>query len=176
MRRGSGSGSAGERLQRQSDVLEGGAGGRARRGWTCRATARGRREQDYAGDGVEVVFDAELSRGLKALAQRHGSTLYMTLLAGWAALLARLSGQDEVVIGSPVAGRARAETEPLIGFFVNTLAMRLKVGRDVDGVGAAAADAGAGARGAGARGPAVRAGGGGRCSRRAASRTRRSSR
>ena len=44
----------------------------------------------------------------------------MTLLAGWAALLARLSGQDDVVIGTPVANRGRAEIEPLIGFFVNT--------------------------------------------------------
>ena len=63
--------------------------------------------------------------GLKALSQRHGTTLFMTLLAGWAALLARLSGQDDVVIGTPVANRGRAEVEPLIGFFVNSLALRL---------------------------------------------------
>ena len=49
----------------------------------------------------------------------------MTLLAGWAALLVRLTGQDEVVIGTPIANRTRAEVEPLIGFFVNTLALRL---------------------------------------------------
>ncbi|HZD08761.1 MAG TPA: condensation domain-containing protein, partial [Candidatus Limnocylindrales bacterium] len=54
-----------------------------------------------------------------------GTTLYMTLLAGWAILLARLSGQQDVVIGSPVANRGRAEIENLIGFFVNTLALRL---------------------------------------------------
>jgi arthrofactin-type cyclic lipopeptide synthetase C len=49
----------------------------------------------------------------------------MTLLAGWATLLSRLAGQEEVVIGAPVANRTRAEVEPLIGFFVNTLALRL---------------------------------------------------
>ena len=51
----------------------------------------------------------------------------MTLLAGWAALLARLSGQQDVVIGTPVANRGRSEIEGLIGFFVNTLALRLDV-------------------------------------------------
>ena len=66
-----------------------------------------------------------LSRRLKALSRRHGVTLYMTLLAGWAALLSRLSGQDEMVIGSPSANRGRAELEGLIGFFVNTLALRV---------------------------------------------------
>ena len=49
----------------------------------------------------------------------------MTLLSGWAAVLSRLSGQQEVVIGTPVANRRRAETEGLIGFFVNTLALRI---------------------------------------------------
>ena len=59
------------------------------------------------------------------MGRRHGTTLYMTLLAGWAVLLSRLSGQQDVVIGSPVANRGRAEIENLIGFFVNTLALRL---------------------------------------------------
>ena len=52
---------------------------------------------------VRVELDAELARGLKALSQRHGATLFMTLAAGWAAVLSRLSGQPEVVIGTPVA-------------------------------------------------------------------------
>jgi amino acid adenylation domain-containing protein len=85
-------------------------------------------QQDYAGDAVELVLDAALTSQLKALSQRHGVTLYMTLLASWAAVLARLSNQTEVVIGSPVAGRNRAEIEPLIGFFVNTLALRIDLG------------------------------------------------
>jgi amino acid adenylation domain-containing protein/FkbH-like protein len=83
--------------------------------------------QDYAGTAVAVRLDGRLSQALKALSLRHGLTLQMTLLAGWAALLSRLSGQAEVVIGSPVANRSRAEIEGLIGFFVNTVALRLDV-------------------------------------------------
>src|SRR5262249_47215787 len=63
--------------------------------------------------------------GLKELSKRCGVTLFMTLLGGWAALLARLSGQQDIVIGTPVANRGRIEIEELIGFFVNTLALRL---------------------------------------------------
>ncbi|WP_143169344.1 non-ribosomal peptide synthetase, partial [Vibrio quintilis] len=89
-------------------------------------TDRPRPEQrDYIGDNVAVTLDADLTAGLKALSQRHGCTLYMTLLAGWAALMSRLSGQEEVVIGSPVAGRTRKEAEGLIGMFVNTQALRV---------------------------------------------------
>ena len=82
-------------------------------------------QQDYAGSSVAVVLDERLSAGLKALGQRHGVTLYMTLMSAWAMLLSRLSGQAEVVIGSPVANRTRAEIEGLIGMFVNTLALRI---------------------------------------------------
>ena len=57
-------------------------------------------QQDYAGAQVGVELDEELTRKLKELSQRHGVTLYMTLLAGWAALLGRLSGQEEVVVGT----------------------------------------------------------------------------
>ncbi|WP_095118443.1 non-ribosomal peptide synthase/polyketide synthase [Pseudomonas sp. Irchel s3f10] len=82
-------------------------------------------QQDYAGSTVDVVLDERLSAGLKALAQRHGVTMYMLMLSAWASLLSRLSGQAEVVIGSPVANRTRAEIEGLIGMFVNTLALRI---------------------------------------------------
>ena len=85
-------------------------------------------QQDYSGARVALVLDAELTRSLKQLSQRHGATLFMTVLAAWAAVLSRLSGQEEVVIGTPVANRGRAETEGLIGFFVNTLALRIKLG------------------------------------------------
>ncbi|HST58986.1 MAG TPA: AMP-binding protein, partial [Longimicrobium sp.] len=81
--------------------------------------------QDFAGRGVGFELDAELSAGLKALSHRHGSTLYMTILAAWAVVLSRLSGQEDVVIGTPTAGRSRWEIEGLIGFFVNTLVLRL---------------------------------------------------
>ncbi|WP_052022625.1 non-ribosomal peptide synthase/polyketide synthase [Ralstonia solanacearum] len=83
--------------------------------------------QDYAGAHCPVVLDAALSSRLGALSQRHGVTLYMTLMAAWATLLSRLSGQHDLVIGSPTAGRTRSETEHLIGFFVNTLALRYQL-------------------------------------------------
>ncbi|UQV46661.1 amino acid adenylation domain-containing protein [Janthinobacterium lividum] len=84
-------------------------------------------QQDYVGARLELALEGSLVQQLKQLSQRHGVTLYMTLLAGWAALLARLAGQDEVVVGTPVAGRSHAELEPLIGLFVNTLALRIDV-------------------------------------------------
>ncbi|MGN6381061.1 MAG: amino acid adenylation domain-containing protein [Dyella sp.] len=82
-------------------------------------------EQDYAGDIVPLVVDEALTRSLKALGQRYGTTPYMTFLAGWVALLSRLSGQDDLVVGTPTANRGRGEIEGLIGFFVNTLALRV---------------------------------------------------
>jgi amino acid adenylation domain-containing protein len=83
--------------------------------------------QDHAGARLPLALDAELTAGLKELSRRHGTTLFMTLLAGWAAVLARLSGQDEVVVGTPTANRGRKEIEGLIGFFVNTLALRVEL-------------------------------------------------
>ncbi|WP_051319008.1 non-ribosomal peptide synthetase [Chitinimonas koreensis] len=87
-------------------------------------------EQDYRGGTVKLRFDAGLTAGLKALSLAQGSTLFMTLLAGWAVVLARLSGQSDLVIGTPTANRRRAELEGLIGFFVNTLALRLDLAGD----------------------------------------------
>jgi non-ribosomal peptide synthetase component F len=84
-------------------------------------------QQDYKGGGVPVVLDEELTARVKELSARHGTTLYMTLLAAWAVLLSRLSGQQDVVIGSPTANRGQTEIENLIGFFVNTLVVRVDV-------------------------------------------------
>jgi amino acid adenylation domain-containing protein len=81
--------------------------------------------KDYAGESVEILLDAPLSAQVKALAREQGTTVFNVVLAAWAALAGRLSGQDEVVIGTPVANRTRSEVEPLIGFFVNTLALRI---------------------------------------------------
>ncbi|MFD0201595.1 MULTISPECIES: non-ribosomal peptide synthetase [Saccharothrix] len=67
---------------------------------------------------------------LEELARAHGVTVFMVLLAGFAARLGRLAGQDEVVVGTPVAGRSHPDLEGLIGFFVNTLALRTHVGGD----------------------------------------------
>ena len=83
--------------------------------------------QDYAGSFVACTLDADLTASLKALSQRHGVTLFMTLLASWATLLARLSGQEEVVIGTPHANRSRGELEGMIGFFVNMMALRVNL-------------------------------------------------
>ncbi|MGO1072601.1 amino acid adenylation domain-containing protein [Lysobacter sp. CA199] len=77
-------------------------------------------------------LDAELTRRLKRLSQAHGATLFMTLAAAWATVLARLSGQDDLVIGTPSANRGRREIEPLIGFFVNTLALRIDLSGEPD--------------------------------------------
>ena len=83
--------------------------------------------QDYRGANIAVELDAALGQGLRALGQRHGTTLYMTLLAAWAVVLGRLAGQEQVVIGSSHAGRNRVEVEPLIGFFVNTQALKIDI-------------------------------------------------
>jgi non-ribosomal peptide synthetase component F len=80
---------------------------------------------DHRGASLGFELDAEMTARVKALTRRHGSTLFITLLTAWGALLARLSGQNDVVVGTPVANRLRPELEPLIGFFVNTLALRL---------------------------------------------------
>ena len=76
---------------------------------------------------MPLVLNESLSEGLRQLSQRHGTTLFMTLYSAFAVLLSRLSGQDDVVIGTPVANRPRVELEELIGFFVNTLALRCRV-------------------------------------------------
>ena len=82
-------------------------------------------EQDFSGSRISVELDEGLTSGLKALSQRHGLTLFMTVLAGWALVLSRLSSQEDLVIGVPSANRGRLEIEGLIGFFVNTLALRM---------------------------------------------------
>ncbi|MFB1479128.1 non-ribosomal peptide synthase/polyketide synthase, partial [Corallococcus sp. RDP092CA] len=86
--------------------------------------------QTYRGATVPVKVGAELSRALGALAKQEGVTPYMLLLAAFQVLLSRYSGQDDVSVGSPIAGRTRAETEGLIGFFVNTLVLRTKLSGD----------------------------------------------
>jgi len=84
-------------------------------------------EQSFRGAKQTIEIDAPVLEELKALGRREGSTLFMTLLAAFNVLLSRYSGQDDVVVGSPVAGRTRPELEGLIGFFVNTLVLRTKM-------------------------------------------------
>ncbi|PYP82153.1 MAG: non-ribosomal peptide synthetase [Blastocatellia bacterium AA13] len=82
----------------------------------------------YRGASEKFQLSEELSSRLKQSSQREGITLFMSLLAGLQALLARYSGQDDIAVGTPIAGRNRREIEGLIGFFVNTLVMRVNVG------------------------------------------------
>jgi amino acid adenylation domain-containing protein len=82
--------------------------------------------------GASHVFAVpdDAARALRALGRREGATPFMVLLAGFQLLLARYAGQDDVVVGTPIAGRNRQETERLIGFFVNTLALRTELWDD----------------------------------------------
>ena len=71
-----------------------------------------------------------LSQKLNALSVNAGSTLFMTLLAAFATLLYRYAGQEDILVGTPIANRQRKEIEPLIGFFVNTLVLRLDLSQN----------------------------------------------
>jgi amino acid adenylation domain-containing protein len=84
----------------------------------------------FDGDLRDIVLPKALVESMRALGQRHGASLYMTLLAGWQALLHRYSGQDDIIVGSPTAGRSREETEGLIGYFANALVMRTSFAGD----------------------------------------------
>ncbi len=83
-----------------------------------------------SGRGAAHPFAVDAASGLDRLSRRSGVTLFMTLLAGFAALLRRYTGADDLVVGSPIAGRTRLETEPLIGLFVNTLVLRADLAGD----------------------------------------------
>lgn len=80
--------------------------------------------QSYQGAHSSFVLPAELTEALKTLSRQEQATLFMTLLAGFKALLYRYTHQTDLVIGFPVAGRTRSDIEELIGFFVNTLVLR----------------------------------------------------
>ncbi|WP_277714781.1 non-ribosomal peptide synthetase [Bacillus atrophaeus] len=82
--------------------------------------------RSFAGDKISFTLDQEVTSGLNRLARENGSTLYMVLLAAYSALLSRLSGQEEIVVGSPIAGRPHEDLEPVLGMFVNTLALRTR--------------------------------------------------
>ncbi len=80
--------------------------------------------RSHRGAQRSEVFEGALQEGLRGLARGEGATLYMVLLAAFQVLLGRYAGVEDVVVGSPVAGRTRPELEGLIGFFANTLALR----------------------------------------------------
>jgi amino acid adenylation domain-containing protein len=86
--------------------------------------------QTYRGAIVRVELSSELTAGLHLLCRETGTTLFMALLGALNVLLCRYSGQHDIVVGTPIAGRTRSELEGLIGFFVNTLAMRTDLSGD----------------------------------------------
>jgi amino acid adenylation domain-containing protein len=80
--------------------------------------------QSFNGSHEPLGLDEQISKELRKLSRREGVTMFMTLLAAWQLLLSRYTGQEDIVVGTPIAGRNRLETEDLIGFFVNTLVLR----------------------------------------------------
>ncbi|MCP4659179.1 MAG: AMP-binding protein, partial [bacterium] len=87
--------------------------------------------QSHRGAALARALPAVLGDRLKALSQRQGATLFMTALAAFAALLHRYTGQQDLLVGSPVANRGRTELEGLIGMFVNTLVLRAELDADL---------------------------------------------
>ena len=81
-------------------------------------------EQSHSGRQIISHISAPLVERLKLLSQKHGVTLFMTMLAAFKLLLHRYTGQEDVIVGSPIAGREKPEVEPLIGCFLNTLVLR----------------------------------------------------
>ena len=87
--------------------------------------------QTFNGAKHLVSFSKELTDKLNDYSREHGVTLFMTLLAGFQAVLARYSNQDDIAVGTPIANRNRAELEEMIGFFTNTLVMRTRFSDDL---------------------------------------------
>jgi len=87
--------------------------------------------RSYRGGVESFEINSVLSRQLNDLGRRTGASLFMTSLAAYATMLSRISGQDDIVIGSPIANRNRSEIEPLIGFFVNILPLRIDLSGDI---------------------------------------------
>ncbi|MCK4258972.1 MAG: amino acid adenylation domain-containing protein, partial [Halanaerobiales bacterium] len=78
----------------------------------------------FAGDSIGTALPEELSTQLRELANKNGATLFMILLSAYNVLLSKYTGQEDIVLGTPIAGRPHADLENLIGMFVNTLALR----------------------------------------------------
>ncbi len=86
--------------------------------------------QSYGGATFSLAIAEETCERLKTLGRAEGATLFMVLLAAFQTLLRRYTGQEDISVGTPVAGRTRAEVEELIGFFINTLVMRADLSGD----------------------------------------------
>lgn len=86
--------------------------------------------QTFQGATRSFMLSRPLADALKSLSRRENVTLFMTLLTAFTILLQRYTGQDDIIVGSPIANRTRLEVEGLIGFFVNTLALRIRLSGD----------------------------------------------
>ncbi|REG90461.1 non-ribosomal peptide synthetase, partial [Flavobacterium aquicola] len=86
--------------------------------------------QSNAGASVSLELERELSNSLSSICQKEGVTLFMLLLSAFKILLSRYSGQDDICVGTPIANRTQSELEGMIGFFVNTLALRSDLSGD----------------------------------------------
>lgn len=84
----------------------------------------------HTGEMIQAHLSAELARDVEHLGKREGATLFMVVLAAFQLLLARITGQTDTILGSPIAGRNRREIEGLIGFFLNTLVLRTNLDGD----------------------------------------------
>ncbi|MGB7604143.1 MAG: amino acid adenylation domain-containing protein, partial [Lutisporaceae bacterium] len=80
--------------------------------------------QSFEGDTIEFEIDKTLTNKLRQIAKATGSTMYMVLLSSFNVLLSKYSGQEDIIVGSPIAGRPHADLENIMGMFVNTLTMR----------------------------------------------------
>lgn len=87
--------------------------------------------QTHRGACQSLLLSKNLTEALKTLSRQEGATLFMTLLAAFKTLLYRYTGQEDILVGSPIAGRNRKELEGLIGFFVNTLVLRTSVSSNI---------------------------------------------
>ncbi len=89
------------------------------------------RRSAHQGDMHSFKLPEEAARGLEAVGRQYGATLFMVLLAAYQVLLSRHSGQDDILVGTPVAGRDRVEFEPVVGYFTRTVVLRAEVAADL---------------------------------------------
>jgi amino acid adenylation domain-containing protein len=81
-------------------------------------------EQSFEGDSLDFILNAEMTNALNVLAKGTESTMFMVLLSAFNILISKYSGQEDIIVGTPIAGRPHADLEKIIGMFVNTLALR----------------------------------------------------
>jgi hypothetical protein len=86
-----------------------------------------RARQTFAAGSIDTTLDGDLADALRELAARHGTTLFAVLLAAYAVVLARLTGRDDLLVAVPMAARTRPETESVVGLFINTVPIRIRI-------------------------------------------------